>query len=109
MGRPTIFVAGDTASVLRVACKDDYGDGTTLQPVDLTGAVIKLKYRIAGGALQTKTMSLVGAATDGVVEYKFGTGELTAGDMIAEVEITFASGDIVTSVLQLNLPIRAKT
>lgn len=84
------FVAGDTGSKLEVTCKND-ADNTA---INLTGATVKLKWKDAGGTLQTKTMTITSAAT-GVAEYQFLAGELFAGLMNFEVEITDSGGKII--------------
>lgn len=98
------LVASDTGSKLVVTCKDN----DTKAVIDLTGATVKLKYSISGGALQTKTMTVQTPATNGKAEYQFLAGELSAGAMQAEVEITDATGKIITSLDLLTIPIRAR-
>ena len=85
------FVSGDTGSELEVTCKDD--DSGVV--IDLTGSTVKLKWLDKDAALQTKTMSIVGAATDGVAKYKFLANELFAKQMKFEVEITDAGGFVL--------------
>lgn len=96
------FVAGDTGSKLEVTCKND-ADNTA---INLTGATVKLKWKDAGGALQTKTMTITGAVA-GVAEYQFLTGELFAGTVDYEVEITDADGKIIRSLDLLREKVRA--
>lgn len=98
------FVAGDTGSKLVVTCKDK-GTGDL---IDLTGATVRLKYRIAGGSLATKTMSIQSPSTSGKAEYLFLAGELTDGEMVGEVEITDGEGKVTTQVTPFRLAIRAK-
>lgn len=95
------LVAGDTNSTLRVTCFQ--ADKVT--PLDLTGATVQLKYRIGGGGLQTKTMTIT-SATVGKAEYKFLAGELTTGTMEFEVAVT-SGGLVVTSQSTATLTIRA--
>lgn len=96
------FVAGDTASVLTVTCKRS----DTGVVIDLTGATVRLKWRIDGGTLVTKLMTVTTPAT-GVATYEFDTGDLTAGQMMAEVEITTGSG-VTTSLEPFYFTIREK-
>lgn len=102
------LVAGDTGTVL-VATVRKSSDKSV---VDLTGATVRLKYTIDGGALATKTMTVTDAA-NGKAEYQFTTGELTAAadgesTMRAEVELTDSGGKVTTQLVPMNLPIRAK-
>lgn len=85
------FVAGDTGSKLRVTCKNDADSSV----IDLTGATVKLKWKDSSGTLQTRTMTLLTPATNGQAEYLFLPGELFAGTMDFEVEITDAGGKII--------------
>lgn len=96
------FVAGDTGSKLEVTCKNDADNSA----INLTGATVKLKWKDSGGALQTKTMTITGAAT-GVAEYQFLTGELFAGTTDFEVEITDAGGKIIRCLDLLREKVRA--
>ena len=96
------FVAGDTASVLTVTCKRS----DTGAVIDLTGVTVSLKWRIDGGTLVTKTMTVTAPAT-GVATYEFDTADLVAGIMLAEVEVTTGSG-ITTSLEAFRFTIRAK-
>lgn len=99
------FVAGDTGSKLVATCKDK-GTGDL---IDLTGQTVRLKYRIAGGALQTKTMTVSSPSTAGKAEYLFLANELAAGEMVGEVEIEDGTGKIITQLDPFRLDIRAKT
>ena len=85
------FVSGDTGSELEVTCKDD--DSGVV--IDLTGSTVRLKWLDASDSLQSKTMSIVGAATDGVAKYKFLADELIPPQMHFEVEITDAGGFVL--------------
>lgn len=96
------FIAGDTGSVLQVTCKD-----TDDVAINVTGATVRLKYRIDGAALQTKTMTLVTAAS-GIVKYQFLADELTKGVMESEVEITDSSSKVTTSLRKMKHEIGAK-
>lgn len=96
------FVAGDTGSKLKVTCKND-ADNTA---INLTGATLKLKWKNSGGVLVSQTMTITSAAT-GVAEYQFLTGELFAGTMDFEVEITDAGGKIIRCLDLISEKIRA--
>lgn len=98
------FVAGDTGSKLVMTCKDK-GTGDL---IDLTGLTVRLKYKIAGGELQTKAMSVQSPATAGKAEYLFLGNELVDGEMVGEVEIEDGNGKIVTQVNPFRLAIRPK-
>lgn len=97
------FVAGDTASVLVVYCRRSDDDSI---PVDLTGASVKLMWRIDGGTLVTRGMTIADASA-GKATYEFTTSELAAGIMSAEVEVTTADG-ITTSLESFRFTIRAR-
>lgn len=98
------YVAGDTASKHGpVTCKDKAG-----VVIDLTGTTVKLLYRIEGGALQTRTMTILSPATEGKVEYQFISTDLTEGVMVGAVEITDSGGKIVTETCTFKRVIRAK-
>ena len=88
------FVENDTGSTLKVTCKDRQA-GTV---VNLTGATVKLKYTIDGGALATKTMTIQVPGTDGIATYQFLAVELVKGLMVAEVEVTDSGGKILTNL-----------
>lgn len=96
------FVAGDTNSVLTVTCKDAAA-GT---PINLSASTVALKWRVDGGTLVSKTMTVTDAA-NGVVAYTFGSSELAEGIMVAEVEIT-TSGKITTSLEPFRFSIRGR-
>ena len=87
------FVAGDTGSKLEITCKND-SDGTV---IDLTGSVLKLKWKGADGVLVSKTMTVTSAIA-GIAEYQFLATELFAGTIQFEVEITDASGKVIRSL-----------
>lgn len=97
------YVAGDTATKHGpVTCKDK--DGAV---IDLTGATVRLLYRINAGALQTKNMTVLTPATNGKAEYLFLAGELIAGEMEGSVQITDASSKVVTETCTFFRTIRA--
>jgi BppU N-terminal domain len=94
------FVAGDTNSVLTVTCKR--ADSGAV--IDLAGATVSLKWRVDGGTLVTKSMTITDAP-NGVCAYTFGTGELVAGIMVAEVAVTIG-GKVTTSVEPFRFTVR---
>jgi len=100
------FVANDDASVLSITCRDRNGVA-----IDLTTALaVRLYYRIDGGSLQTKTMVIDPdqVANTGVASYRWLSAELIAGKMVAEVEITDASSNVLTSNRTLTYLIRER-
>lgn len=96
------LVAGDTNTALTVTCKR----ADTGAAINLAGATVSLKWRVDGGTLVTKTMTVTDEA-NGVASYTFGAGELTAGLMVAEVEVTLA-GKVTSSVEPMRFTVRAK-
>lgn len=107
MHQSPALVAGDTGTVLRVTVRNQQSKGR----LDLTGATVRLIWRIDGGAKQTRVMTLVDAPS-GVASYQFATGELTAiaygSTLTAEVEVTDAGGAILTQLQLLDFKVRAK-
>ncbi len=97
------FVEDDTASKLRVTCKNK-GTGVA---IDLTGSTVQLQWKTRKGEFVEKTMSHVDA-TNGIAEYQFLTGELAAPNMKFEVEITGAGGNILRSLDVLYELVRKK-
>lgn len=94
------FVAGDTNSVLTVTCRRS--DDNVV--IDLSGATVALKWRVDGGTLITKSMTITDAP-NGICTYTFGAGELVAGIMVAEVAVTIA-GKVTTSVEPFRFTVR---
>lgn len=90
------FTELDTGSVLQVNVRDPLDN-----IVVITGATVKLIYSIGGAAKQTKTMTVTDGP-NGIAQYQFLAGELTAvtpeSAMTYEVEVTKA-GAVVTSVI----------
>ena len=101
---PYALVQNDTGSKLVVTCKDN----ETKVVIDLTGATVRLKYKIDTGTLQTKTMTVPPPATNGKAEYQWLTAELTPGVLEAQIEITDATSKVLTSLDPILLPIRTK-
>lgn len=96
------FVAGDTGSVLRVTCTNDSDDSA----IDLTGATVVVKWRDSLGALQTKTMTIVTAAS-GIAEYNFAASELFSPSMSFEIQVTDASAKVIRSLSLIDVSVRA--
>lgn len=84
------FFVGDTGRVLQVTLQDD---GTA---IDITGATVQLLYRVSGGSITTKTMSITVPAS-GLVEYTFLAPDLTEeGVFQYQVRLTDSGGAIST-------------
>ena len=81
---------GDTRPQVKVTLTDD----VTGEPVDVTGATPRLKFRAAGGTLLSTITGTVLDGPAGVVVFLWGDGTLDvdAGDYEGEVEITFSDG-----------------
>lgn len=87
------FVAGDTASKLRVFCKDS--DASVA--LDLSGSTVLLRWnKNSDGSLVEKQMTITDAAL-GIAEYQFLAGELEAPVMTFAVKVTFADSTFVSS------------
>ena len=97
------FIAGDTGSKVVATCKDNQ----TQAVIDLTGKAVQLRYKIDGGALQTKTMAIQNPQTAGKAEYQFGASDLTAGALQGEFRIQPGAGDQITSLLPFSAQVRA--
>lgn len=105
------LVAGDTGTAIRGTIKDRQ----TAAPVDLTGAAVKLIWRIDGGTKVERAMTIVDltqATNKGVARYQFAAGELTAvpygSTLTAEIEVTDAGGKALTGLDPIELKVRAK-
>lgn len=96
------LVEKDTLTTLQVTCKR----ADTGAVIDLTGITPTLKYKIGGGTLVSRTMTVT-TATMGLCTYQFVTNELTPGIMVAEVEL-LSGGKVVSSLEVARLTIRAK-
>jgi hypothetical protein len=97
------FVAGDT-TVLKVVCRDN--ETHEIIPDLDSAASVELKYRIADGELQTRTMHIVDPA--GLVSYQFEEDELTAGIFRGEVTITDAGNNPLTNLEPVVLTVRKR-
>ena len=79
------------------------------QPIDVTGATVRLRLRVLGSAAVKSTLvcSIINASA-GKVATNFPTGTLdTAGTFEGEIEITFASGGIQTVYDLIKLQVRS--
>lgn len=91
------LIVGDTLAILRVTVKDA---GTV---VNLTGATVLMNYRINGGTLVTTTNWTISNPTTGVCDYQFTSGELTAGQLVGELQITISGKVGKTSKLYIDI------
>ncbi|HAW74130.1 MAG TPA: hypothetical protein DCW74_00160 [Alteromonas australica] len=113
------LVVGDTLPEVTVTLKDsnkaatgktlDVEDPTTWDPIDLTGATVRMRIRAVGSStvLSTLTMAVQSPATEGKASTNFPDGTLaSSGVFEAEVEITFSGGGKQTVHDLLKLKIR---
>ena len=113
------LVVGDTLPEVTVTLRDsnkaatgqtlDSNNSNTWSPIDLTGALVKMRIRKVGSTTVTSTltMSIISPATDGKATTNFPAGTLTeAGLFEAEVEITFSNGGKQTVNDLLKLKVR---
>lgn len=113
------LVVGDTLPEVTVTLRDsnqaatgqtlDPNNSNTWNPIDLTGASVKMRIRKVGSTTVTSTltMSIVSPGTDGKATTNFPAGTLTeAGLFEAEVEITFSNGGKQTVNDLLKLKVR---
>ncbi len=75
---------------------------------DLTGKTVTLKYKINGGALQSKAMTVQNPGTNGRAEYQFAANDLTAGELEGEIVIQEGLADQLTTLSTFHIPIRAR-
>ena len=101
------LVQGDTRPALVCTITDD----TTGEPVNIAGATVVLKFRLAGAT--TLTATVTGAVTDGaagqVAFYPASAPEMlqgAAGDYEGEIEMTFSDGQIQTVYDTLRFKVR---
>lgn len=91
------LVQGDTRPALVVTLTDD----TTGDPIAITGATVRLKFREVGSdTLRTTITGTVSDGPNGVVAFHWASQPTAldgnAGDYEGEIEITFADGQIQT-------------
>jgi BppU N-terminal domain len=97
------LVAGDSGSKLVVTCKDKDSKAA----INLTGATVRVKFRVNDGSLITQVMA-ISNPTGGVAEYLFLSSELPAGTIKGEVEITDSNNRVLTQVEPFSLYVRPK-
>lgn len=95
----TDLVTGDTGSVIRVTCSDSAG------VINLTGAAVRIRWEGVDGLLVNRTMTIDNAIS-GIVSYRFVANEIFHPKIVFEVEITDATGYIITSKDMLTLIVR---
>jgi len=113
------LVVGDTLPEVTVTLRDsnkaasgqtlDAEDPTTWDPIDLTGATVRMRIRKVGSSTVTSilTMTVVAPTTDGKATTNFPSGTLSeAGVFEAEVEVTYSGGGKQTVNDLLKLKIR---
>jgi hypothetical protein len=87
------LVVGDTAKILQHTCLDQ-----DQEPIDLTDATVRLKFRIGDGDWRVRLMVVYGTPTDGVVRYQWVEGDLDdSGTLQYEVEIENLDGSIASN------------
>lgn len=99
---PNEFVSGDRGGKVVAVCRDN----NTQLVIDLTSKTAQLRYKIDGGALVTKTMTVQTPGTLGKAEYQFAAADLTPGTMEAEVRIQPGQADQMTSLHPLYFSVR---
>lgn len=104
---PNKLVKGNKGSVLEVVCKDD----ATNTVIDLTGMTVNLRYRIAGGALKTRAMTVVTPQTGdnkGKATYQFTAADdlYAAGEFAGDVDVVDGSSNAVTNLDTISLQVR---
>jgi len=112
------LVVGDNLPELTLTLKDsnsaaagytlDPDDSATWDPIDITGATIRLRLREIGTTTVTSTLTCsVTQPTDGVAITNFPTGTLNkAGVFEGEVEIEFNNGNKQTVYDLLKIKVR---
>lgn len=95
------LVVGDKASKIRVTCKDSAG-----QIIDLSGKSAKLRYKIDGGTLQSRDMTVT-APLAGLAEYQVGATDVTPGLLVGEVRLNEGLADQLTSSHVFAIAVRA--
>ncbi len=106
---PTTLVRGDRTTIrAQLKAKDENG---TLQTLDLTGAVITFRYKIDQGAVQEKGsadgVTVVGAATNGTVEYEMAVNEITGDQLQYEWKVVDQTGRQFTNQNIIQVGVRA--
>lgn len=89
------LVQGDTRPQIRATLTDE----NTGDPIDITSATCRLKFRAIGSTTLADTLTgVVLDGPEGVVVFTWGASSLNvdAGDYEGEVEVTFQNGDVQT-------------
>lgn len=112
------LVVGDTLPEVTVTLRDsnkaasgqtlDPENSETWDPIDLTGATVRMRIRKVGSTTvsSTLTMTVVSPATGGKATTNFPSGTLSeAGVFEAEVEVTYTGGakQTVNDLLKLKI------
>jgi len=113
------LVVGDTLPEVTVTLRDsnkaasgqtlDPNDSSTWDPINLTGATVRMRIRKVGSTTVSSTLTMVVQApgTDGKAFTNFPSGTLDeAGLFEAEVEITYSGGGKQTVNDLLKLKVR---
>lgn len=105
------LVTGDGGSTLRVTLVDKQSG----EPLDLTGKAVHVQWRIDGGALVTRAMTLLDQGTlRGQAEYAFTAADLVlgagvaAGTMVGQYVLQSGQSDQLTSLETFKLVLRAR-
>ena len=112
------LVVGDTLPEVTVTLRDsnkaasgqtlDPENSETWDPIDLTGATVRMRIRKVGSTTisSTLTMTVVSPASSGKATTNFPSGTLSeAGVFEAEVEVTYGTGakQTVNDLLKLKI------
>ena len=113
------LVKGDTLPELNLTLRDsntaaegkvlDAEDDLTWAPIDLTGAMVRLKFKALGATTVKATipMSKHAPYADGKVFMQWPIGVLdTPGTFTGEIEITYGDGGIQTVFDQMKFKVR---
>ena len=104
MSDKILLVQGDT----RPALVCTLTDGSTGNPINITGASVTFRFREVGSTTTKATIN--GSVTDGangVCEFQWTNTALdTAGNFEGEIEITFSSGAVQTIYDKLKFKVR---
>lgn len=100
------LVAGDASSVLRVTVLDS----ETNEPMDLSGRSVMLRYKLSGGTVVEKTMTVLDQINQrGKAEYEFQPADLTAAGLLEyEVRLDDGTANQLTSIDTGQLAVRSE-
>ncbi len=97
------LVKGDKGSKITVTCLNNQ----TGAVINISGKTVELRFKIGGGTLLTKTMTVTDGP-NGVAEYQFTDTDLNdSGELSYEVRISPAAADQATSVELGRITVRA--